>query len=417
MESHRPDEIRRRYRSLVESGAESGDWAYAWRSEINRGGFKAVDLLMREIVDQGKCVGCAACVTICPTDVFDFIDEQPVDTRDEACVHCVLCADVCPSLRPPDPDANDVIGLRAPVRDDGYGPYNYEFLARSVKSDMVKATQDGGFTTELLIHLLKTGDIKGAVLGDTYPDNPQQGYQRLATTAEEVMACVGSRYTYSPNTVALAEAMQKDLKPIAVVGVPCQVNGVRQQQHSSIRMEINRWYRSNVSLVIGLYCSEAFTFESVSSIAEDYKVPLSAIENINIKGKVIVRFDSGKEEVLSLKDYQKYARPACLYCQDYAADQADIGVGGIGLMDWTYVVVRTEAGHKATQAILQTGLIETMEVPEKAKKLLARLSKRKADKPLPAQLPSLAERIESGDLDPKNFQGGPGAANGKGAAS
>ena len=70
-------------------------------------------------------------------------------------------------------------------------------------------------------------------------------------------------------------------------------------------MEINRWYRSNVSLVIGLYCSEAFTFESVSSIAEDYKVPLSAIENINIKGKVIVRFDSGKEEVLPLKDYQK----------------------------------------------------------------------------------------------------------------
>ncbi len=416
MDSHRPDEIRARYRSLVDGGADEGDWAYAWRSEINRGGFKAVDLLMREIVDQGKCVGCAACVTVCPTDVFDYIDEVPVDTRDEACVHCVLCADVCPSLRPPDPDANDVIGLRAPVKDDGYGPYNYEFLARSVKSDMVKATQDGGFTTELLIHLLQIGDIQGAVLGDTYKDNPQQGFQKLATTPDEVMACVGSRYTYSPNTVALNEAMQKDVKPIAVVGVPCQVNGVRQQQHSSIRMEINRWYRSNVSLVIGLYCSEAFTFESVSSIAEDYKVPLAEIENINIKGKVIVRFSGGKEEILSLADYQRYARPACLYCQDYAADQSDIGVGGIGLMDWTYVVVRTEAGHRATQKLLQTGLIETMEVPEKAKKLLARLSKRKANKPLPAQLPTLAERLESGDLDPKNFQGGAKGANGKGAA-
>ena len=112
MDSHRPDEIRARYRSLVDGGADEGDWAYAWRSEINRGGFKAVDLLMREIVDQGKCVGCAACVTVCPTDVFDYVDEVPVDTRDEACVHCVLCADVCPSLRPPDPDANDVIGLR-----------------------------------------------------------------------------------------------------------------------------------------------------------------------------------------------------------------------------------------------------------------------------------------------------------------
>lgn len=415
MDSDRPDEIQARYRSLVDSGEDPGEWAYAWRAEINRGGFRAVDLLMKEVVDQGKCVGCAACVTICPTDVFDYVNEQPIDTRTEACVRCVLCADVCPSLRPPDPDAEAVIGLREPTRDDGYGPYNYEFLARSVKDDMVKATQDGGFTSELLIHMLQKGDIKGAVLGDTYDENPQQGYQRLAKNAEEVMDCAGSRYTYSPNTVALREAMDHDIKPIAVVGVPCQVNGVRQQQHSSIRMEINKWYRTNIALTIGLFCSEAFTNESVTSIAEDFKVPLTDIENINIKGKVIVRLKGGEEKTLSLKDYQKYARPACLYCTDYAVDQADIGVGGIGLMDWTYVVVRTEAGHKATQSLLETGVIETMEVPAKARRLLKILSERKADKALPAQLPSVQERLRTGDMDPKNFQGsGKKAANGKG---
>ncbi|MCH2410623.1 Coenzyme F420 hydrogenase/dehydrogenase, beta subunit C-terminal domain [Myxococcota bacterium] len=411
MESEKPDEIKARYRSLVKEGEDPGDWAYAWRASINRGGFRAVDFLMEEIVDAGKCVGCAACVTICPTDVFDYVDEQPVDTRENACVRCVLCADVCPSLRPPDPDAEAVIGLREPVKNDGYGPYNYEFLARSIKPQMVKDTQDGGFTSELLIHLLDAGEIKGAVLGDTYDDNPQLGFQRLVRNSDDVMDCAGSRYTYSPNTVALKEAMENDIKPIAVVGVPCQVNGVRQQQHSSIRLAVTKWYRENISLTIGLFCSEAFTNESVTSIAEDYNVPLTDIENINIKGKVIVRLKGGKEEILSLSDYQRYARPACLYCRDYAVDHADIGVGGIGLMDWTYVVVRTKAGHEATQKLLKTGIMETMEVPEKAKKLLARLSARKANKPLPAQLPTLQERLESGDLDPKNFQGG---KNGKG---
>ena len=152
--------IQSRYRSIVEEeGADPNDWAYAWRSELNRGGFKAVDFLMREIVDTGKCVGCAACVTICPTDVFDYVDERPVDARDEACVHCVLCADVCPSLRPPDPDQDQVIGLREPLRDDGYGPFSYEFLARSRQNAMVERTQDGGFTSELLIHLLERGEI------------------------------------------------------------------------------------------------------------------------------------------------------------------------------------------------------------------------------------------------------------------
>ena len=417
MDSDQPEEIQNRYRRLVETQDDPQEWAYAWRTELNRGGFKAVDLLMKEIVEGGKCVGCAACVTICPTDVFDYIDEQPVDARDDACVHCVLCVDVCPSMRPADPDQFGNIGLMEPLKNDGYGPYNYEFLARSVKGNMVTATQDGGFTSELLIHMLEEGDIEGAVLGDTYDENPQQGYQRLARNAEEVMACAGSRYTYSPNTLALQEAMSEDVKPIAVVGVPCQVNGVRQQQHSSIRLEVNKWYRNNVALTIGLFCSEAFTSESVTSIAQDYQIPLTDIENINIKGKVIVRLRGGEEKILSLSDYQRYARPACLYCQDYAGDQADIGVGGIGLMDWTYVVVRTEAGHRATQKLIQTGRIETMEVPEKAKKLLARLSKRKADKPLPAQLPTLAERLESGDLDPKNFGGGHGAPNGKGNAS
>jgi ferredoxin len=38
---------------------------------LNRGGFPAYELLMEEVVNPGKCVGCAACVSICPVDVFD----------------------------------------------------------------------------------------------------------------------------------------------------------------------------------------------------------------------------------------------------------------------------------------------------------------------------------------------------------
>jgi hypothetical protein len=35
-----------------------------WRSEINRGGFRAVDFLMEEVVEPGIYVGCASCATI-----------------------------------------------------------------------------------------------------------------------------------------------------------------------------------------------------------------------------------------------------------------------------------------------------------------------------------------------------------------
>lgn len=397
--------VQEKYKAMLEEGVDPYEWAYAWRSEINRGGFKAVDFLMREIVDTSKCVGCAACVTICPTDVFDYKDEKPIDTRNDACVFCELCADVCPVLRPPDKDLQTLLGFKTPVIDEGFGPYNYAIIARAKNRDYLKAGQDGGVTSALLVHLLENGEINGAVLGDVLPENPQVGVQKLATTAQDIRSCSGSRYTYSPNTVALTEAMKKDIKPLAVVGVPCQVDGVRQQQYSSIRLDIAKWYEKNISLVIGLFCSESFTHEHISYIAKELDVEPQDIVRVNVKGKVIITLRDGREIIMKLKDFHQFARPACLYCLDYAAEHADIGVGGIGLDGWTFVAVRTEAGHKAFQAAMDAGLFETMEVDEapKAKSLLIRLCDMKRNKPLPALMPTLDERIEMGNTNPKTF--------------
>jgi len=289
--------------------------------------------------------------------------------------------------------------------DEGFGPYCYAVLARAKDPEFLKRGQDGGVTSALLVHALKKGTINGAVLGDVLPDNPQVGIHKLATTAEEILACSGSRYTYSPNTVALTEAMRQDVRPIAVVGVPCQVDGVRQQQYSSIRLEVAKWYQKNINLVIGLFCSEAFTHEHIKLMAEHLNVEPKDIVNVNVKGKVIVTLSDGREEIMPLKDFHPYARPACLYCLDYSADNADIGVGGIGLSGWTFVAVRTEAGHEAFQAALDDDLFEVMPVESvpRAKSLLIKLSEIKRNKPLPALMPTLQERIEIGNISPKTF--------------
>jgi len=397
--------VQEKYHNMLEQGVDPYEWAYAWRSEINRGGFKAVDFLMREIVDTGKCVGCAACVTICPTDVFDYKDERPVDTRNDACVFCELCADVCPVLRPLDKDLNALLGFKKPVLDEGFGPYNYAVIARAKDQEFLKRGQDGGVTSALLVHALNKGTIKGVVLGDVLPENPQVGIQKLATTPEDVLACSGSRYTYSPNTVALTEAMRKDIHPIAVVGVPCQVDGIRQQQYSSIRLEVAKWYQKNVTLVIGLYCSESFTHEHIKYIADELNVEPVDIVKVNVKGKVIINLRDGREIIMKLKDFHPFARPACLYCLDYSAEHADLGVGGIGLNGWTFVAVRTEAGHKAFQAAVDDGLFEIVPVESepRAKELLIKLCNMKRNKPLPALMPTLQERIDMGNTNPKTL--------------
>ena len=154
-----------------------------------------------------------------------------------------------------------------------------------------------------------------------------------------------------------------------------------------------------------MFCSESFTEEGIDALSAELEVPKHEIKNINIKGKVIIKLEDGREESKSLKAFGKYARPACLYCMDYAADNADIGLGGIGPDGYTFTVIRTEAGHQAFQKLLKTGWIETIPLEDqpKAVALLARLSKYKRNRPLPALMPTLDERIEIGNLDPKNF--------------
>lgn len=405
--------VTERYRRLLEESDDPNEWAYAWRTELNRGGFRAVDFLMEEVVDTGKCIGCASCVTICPVDVFDYVDERPIDTRTDACVLCVLCAEVCPVLRPQDKDVFALVDYREPRTDAGYGPYSYAFYARATRPDILERGQDGGAASALLLHALGQGTIRGAILGDVLPDNNQVGVQKLATTEEEVLSCSASRYTYSPNTLAFREAMQRDVRPVAVVGVPCQIDGVRLQQNSSIRAAMSAWYRSNVALTIGLFCSESFTHESLVRLAELLEIPVERIDNINIKGKVVVRLDDGTVVTASLKRYREWARPACLYCLDYSAEHADLGMGGIGLDGWTYTLVRTETGHRFLQAAIDDGWIETIPLSEgpRGEELLNKLSAgKKKNRPHPARMPTLAEREALGYLDPKTFYTkGPGA--------
>ena len=398
----------KRYHALLEEGADPNEWAYAWRSEYNRGGFKAVDFLMEEVVNPGKCIGCAACLTICPVDVFEYENEKPVDVRNSACVYCELCVDACPVLRPTDQDLAQQIELRQPVMDDGFGPYAYGVLARTTKEYILEAGQDGGICSALGVHGMQTGQLKGMVVGNEDPENPQMGYAHLATTPEEVIASARSRYSYQPNTLVLVEAMKRGIAPLAVVGVPCQVDGVRQQQFSSIRLDVAEWYRQNIGLVIGLFCSEAFTEKGMDSLADDLGVSKRDVANINIKGRREIKLRDGREETRSLKAFGKYARPACLYCMDYAADNADIGLGGIGLNGWTFTVIRTETGHKAWQALLEAGWVETKELSEmpKAKELLSRLSRYKRNRPLPALMPTHLERELIGNLDPKHYYRG-----------
>ena len=85
--------------------------------------------------------------------------------------------------------------------------------------------QDGGLVSALLIWAFEHDVIDAALVsglegdGSTWKAVPQ-----VARTKEDVLATAGSRYTYSANPLAYAEAIAGGAERIALVGMGCQAS-------------------------------------------------------------------------------------------------------------------------------------------------------------------------------------------------
>ncbi len=95
------------------------------------------------------------------------------------------------------------------------------------------------------------------------PEEPWKGVAHLATTAKEITEAAGSYYN---QTMALAELdlSRYDLpaKPrIAVVGTPCEIQGIRAMQ--SRRWPTGAHRIDSVVLTIALLCTKSFDYKGL----------------------------------------------------------------------------------------------------------------------------------------------------------
>jgi coenzyme F420 hydrogenase subunit beta len=329
--------------------------------------------LAKSVVAAGKCLGCSACVVICPFNCLEYKEGKP--SLVEECKVCGICAQVCPQYEWSWSKAENFVFGRERKAEQVFGVYRRLVVARATNDKTLEACQDGGVVTALLLSALKNGLIDSAVVSGISQEKPLYPVPKLAMTPEEIWECAGTRYSYSPNILALTEAIKQKKTSIAFVSTPCQIHAIRRIQMLGLKK-----YTRPLKFLIGLMCSECFTYEGLieKQIHETLGLHLNDIIKMNIKGKILVKTES-EVRTIPLAEAKQYARKSCRFCDDFSSELADISAGGLGLDGWTFAIIRTEKGEELFSSAEKAGAIKTKNANEetKALRLLHILSRKK----------------------------------------
>ncbi|MEA2510458.1 MAG: coenzyme hydrogenase subunit beta [Actinomycetota bacterium] len=360
--------------------------------------------LYEEIVATEICCGCAACVVACPHKVLDFRDFDPIQTDGRSpfdnCIHgeegCSLCAMACLRLDPSlDVIENMVFGERRKA-EQPEGSYRRKLLARATDPAIRARGQDGAAVTALLAWGLANGELDGAVLAAPSEEVPWLDEPKLVRSPDELLATAGSRYTYCSTPLGLKKAAEARCKNVALVGVSCEATAVRQLTAEGIK----RWTRS-LKLVIGLMCCETFDYDAfmVGKVERELSIPLTDITKVNVKGRVIVTLEDGRDIDIPLKQARPFANEWCHHCPDFAAEHADLSCGGLGMEGWTMILVRSERGERYLEAAIAAGMLETRAAEEEpgALQVMDRLARKQRERVKPTD-PHAATRWPTEEL-------------------
>ncbi|HXW38196.1 MAG TPA: Coenzyme F420 hydrogenase/dehydrogenase, beta subunit C-terminal domain [Acidimicrobiales bacterium] len=342
------------------------------------------------VIEADRCIQCGTCVAVCPSNSIGVDEDTFLPELVKMCTGCSLCWDFCPrgglryeALWPPstalpgadvqtdDPGAQDAASggasggavVRADSSDtywkitggppaDGLGAVLGAYAVRA--GGRPDAAQDGGVVSALLIAALAAGEIDGALVTrpSDDPDEPWKGVATVATTAKEITAAAGSYYN---QTMALAELdlSAYDLPPsprLAVVGTPCEIQGIRA-------MQSRRWYTGRhridaVVLTIALLCTKSFDYRGLilQLLQEDRSIEIERVSKVDvIRGRMMVEYRDGEVAVDEpVKNFHGAALKGCDECADFLGRSADLSVGSVGSMEgWSSVLVRTERGRRA----------------------------------------------------------------------
>ena len=344
------------------------------------------NLLYQEVISQGLCTACGACVGTCPNGSIEL--KGVIPTLTGVCEGCGSCFEACPG--------KDIRIDRLDIKISGREREPYEkrigihldcYAANSKSDDIRENATSGGVITGLLNYAFDKNLIDGALVTTMNPENPIESMPMLALKKEDLVASQKTKYMLVPGgllSILRDAAVEKDLQRIAVVGSPCHIHAVRKIQFSP-----NQYLRTKIGekikYLLGLNCAFNFFPEGTYTMIQAMGMEAKDIASIGWRDTSEVPFpgqftatakDGEKRSMDLLQEYiilgGIYDHPRCRLCYDWANEIADISSGDE--VDETgfhkqgaqrsHTVVRTQTGKSLFDAAVSDGYIVAEKVTE-----------------------------------------------------
>lgn len=322
-------------------------------------------------VNHDLCTGCGICSSACPSHAIAIMVESgrflpKID--DDLCKNdkgCHRCFDVCPGIGCNLIELSKQLQSETSYEDQYIGKYEKCFVGYSNNKELRYHAASGGLVTQMLIWLLETGRIDGAVVTAFDNAQPLMVKTYIATSRNELIQAKGSKY--APVSLNKAAKMIKEAKGAryVIVGLPCHIQGFRKQ---TVRDKI---LREKIVAYFGLYCSCGRTFNLTDFVLKERNIKRNeltyfAYRDEGCLGSMVAKYIKKPNQKSSLsisleektykERYQSYYHPLrsffipkrCLFCIDHYARLADISFGDIHIKPYSddkiginSIVVRT----------------------------------------------------------------------------
>ncbi|MCF8049666.1 MAG: Coenzyme F420 hydrogenase/dehydrogenase, beta subunit C-terminal domain [Desulfobacterales bacterium] len=319
--------------------------------------------MVEEVMNEGLCTGCGACITGCPYVVSHegrivVLDKcTGVEGNGDCYRHCPRTLTDFEAL------SRKILGMSFAETEIGH--YENVWMVRSTVPGVAERSQDGGCVTTLLSLALEEGLVDVVSCSKMDEDRSPHGY--LARTREELLSCAGSSYEASYSLEAYRSLEKDSQEKIAVVGLGCQTEALSKIKNQPPK---NNPDPQNIKLTIGLFCGWALLPKTFHPFLKDI-CDVSNVCKFDIPHTPHYSFDAlmdrnGKIHSVPLDEIKPYINPACGYCWDMTAELSDISIGSAGSSypGWNTIVARTPAGVELLKLAEQKKLLAIHDLPE-----------------------------------------------------